>query len=366
MIQGEAKNIRKLKWSQFYTLLTSIVTSLFISGCAQSLDKEGDWLVKSDTLIHIPGYAQSSELSIQYLGAGGLLIEHDTSAILIDPFFSNPGPFISLLWKNIESDPESIDKAFEHIDVSKVKTLLVTHAHYDHLMDVPYIYEHYLHQDTEIWGSTTTAWILKYHDLPYENIRNVESFANMGDKAGQWLYNKQDSSFRIMPVMYQHAPHLKFLGWEIKLYDGCHGNLPDKVRKTNDWKEGQMLGFIIDLLDEEGNVKNRIQILSGGAENQSSGFIPVFAAPDQRKVDIMAMVFASHNYVKGYPEEIINGNKPDYIVATHWEDIFLPYHTEEKKTMRLTDAEGFIEIMEENMPGKWVMAYPLRKIRFTF
>ena len=86
-------------------------------------------------------------LEIRYLGSGGHLIRRGSSAIMTAPFFSNPGVFRVGVGR-ISPDPARIDAAVEKIlaeggRLDDVQAILVGHAHYDHLMDVPRVWREY-------------------------------------------------------------------------------------------------------------------------------------------------------------------------------------------------------------------------------
>jgi mRNA degradation ribonuclease J1/J2 len=78
---------------------------------------------------------------------GGLLFRRGNDAIMTAPFYSNPNIFRVGLRRPIHSDTNLVERLLP--DVSDVRAILVGHAHYDHLMDVPYIanykfeYPHY-------------------------------------------------------------------------------------------------------------------------------------------------------------------------------------------------------------------------------
>ena len=73
-----------------------------------------------------------------FLGAGGWIMAHGDDVVLSAPFFSNPGLVRTGLW-SISSDTSAVDRYMSRYDVEGAGAILVGHAHYDHLMDVPRI-----------------------------------------------------------------------------------------------------------------------------------------------------------------------------------------------------------------------------------
>ena len=95
----------------------------------------------------------ADELRLRYLGAGGWIIEHGSDVVLTGPLFTNPSFVRTGLW-TIASDEAEVDRYMSRFDVSSVRAILVGHAHYDHLMDVPRVATTHA-PDARIVGSRT-------------------------------------------------------------------------------------------------------------------------------------------------------------------------------------------------------------------
>src|SRR3982751_3624429 len=80
-------------------------------------------------------------VSVTYLGAAGLLIQHEGHVLLTAPFFSSPSfdsvrPRVARLLRSgqrISSDTAVIER-FLPKDADRATAILVGHGHYDHLM----------------------------------------------------------------------------------------------------------------------------------------------------------------------------------------------------------------------------------------
>ena len=106
-------------------MLLSLLIAL--AGCAQNPADLPLWQER-----------QVAPPSLQYLGVGGYLLRWQDEALLFAPSFSNPAtlgqpPLV------VKADNARIDELMPRAD--DVSMLLVGHAHYDHLMDVPRILE---------------------------------------------------------------------------------------------------------------------------------------------------------------------------------------------------------------------------------
>ena len=81
-------------------------------------------------------------LRIRWLGTFGYEISDAQTTILIDPFISRPK--LTELLKPIVIDTSAVQRyLLSTIDLDKLAVILVTHSHYDHLQDVPYILAQY-------------------------------------------------------------------------------------------------------------------------------------------------------------------------------------------------------------------------------
>lgn len=88
---------------------------------------------------------KNKTINLRYLGCGGYYMANDKSAILIDPFFSNKA-FWTLPISRIRTKTTIVNNALKDLEQdikAKVNAIFVTHSHYDHMLDVPYVYEKY-------------------------------------------------------------------------------------------------------------------------------------------------------------------------------------------------------------------------------
>ena len=112
----------------------------------------------SDPAVHADQPAYETTLQVRFLGAAGFLLRRGKDAVLTAPLYSTPSIFRVLDERSpvIVPRPERIARF--HPDVHDVQAILVGHAHYDHLMDVPYVWERT--PGATIFGSLTTRHIL--------------------------------------------------------------------------------------------------------------------------------------------------------------------------------------------------------------
>src|SRR5437764_12658234 len=82
--------------------------------------------------------APSNAIRVTYLGVNGFQFETGGHALLVDPYFTRVGLWAAALNQRIGSSPTRVSEGLSHIRPN-VDAILVTHAHFDHLLDAPEI-----------------------------------------------------------------------------------------------------------------------------------------------------------------------------------------------------------------------------------
>jgi L-ascorbate metabolism protein UlaG (beta-lactamase superfamily) len=102
---------------------------LALSGC-------GGLRPHRDLLIEHGAESRRGSVQVTSLGANAFFIEAGDTRLLVDPFFSRPGWAKIAFGPPIPSHEERVKAVLVRLP-EKVDGILITHAHYDHLMDVP-------------------------------------------------------------------------------------------------------------------------------------------------------------------------------------------------------------------------------------
>lgn len=106
-------------------------------------------------------------LTIRWLGAAGLEFVLDGCTLLIDPFFSRPPLWALLCGRRLIPDRSLVARYAPRADA-----VLVTHPHYDHLMDVPAVLEE---TGARAFGSPNTQALLRLHGVEDERITVIHT-----------------------------------------------------------------------------------------------------------------------------------------------------------------------------------------------
>ncbi len=262
--------------------------------------------------------ALPAPVTLTFLGVGGWLIETPRTRVLTAPLFSNPS-----LWRagfaTIDADTAAIAEGLARFgapDVSDVTAILSGHAHYDHLMDVPWIAGR-LARDARIvvntTGARTLAPILARWDIDPSRVDDVSDAAADVNGGGRWISLGPD--LRLLPLRSDHAPH--FAG--MTLYDGeRREDMPVPPVAADEWLEGQTLAFLLEVLDGRGGVALRIYVQDAVAR-EPWGFVP--AGTDS--VDVAILVPATYAEVDWHPEAVLENTRARHVLLGHWENFFV-------------------------------------------
>lgn len=317
--------------------------------------------------------AARTTLQIRYLGAGGVLLVRGEDRLLTAPFFSNPS-MLRVAFGTIAPRPEQIERFLgpqDRPDLAGVQAVLVGHAHYDHLMDVPYIKRHYL-PNARIYGSDTMRnTLLGDRTLRPEDLVSVERDAWSVPEAGRpeppAVWWPAGERVRFMAMKSEHAP----VALGLRFFEGHHREpLPALPATAWEWREGQTLAYLIDFLGPDGKtIEFRIHYQDSGS-TPPFGFPPRFAGtPDERAVDVAILCVPGHAQILGYPEALLERIRPRLAVLIHWEDFFAPLPDDPgtARTVALLDAERFLDRLKPALrggafrmpaPGAWVRYAP--------
>ncbi len=287
-------------------------------------------------------------LSIQYLGVGGHLFRFAGQAIMTAPSITNPhfmalGPFMP-----IKANHQLIDRFLPPVD--DVESILVGHAHYDHLMDVPYIMQTKA-TNAHVYGSKTMMHTLAPSIKKARRHSLNETMAEL-DKPGSWHYNKS-KNIRFMALKSTHAPHFMGINIMTGKYEEDLESLP---WHAFGWKEGQPLAYLIDFLAEDNQILHRV-FYQDSASQEPLGLIPKLAKEDQKRVDIAIITPASFSQVDNYPEGIMHNSQAKHFILGHWEDFFANQEKEEQQFVRAINSKEFFERFNKALPSdsNWTM-----------
>lgn len=310
------------------------------------------------------------QLNVLYTGCGGLVINSDSFSVLVDPFYSNKG--LPMFWKRLATDKRQADKVGRIIDsecggTRQISTVLVAHAHYDHVLDLPYMLATCLKDSRpRIFGNASTRDALANIELPpyrftVPEVSPVKPFATF----------PLNEEMTLTVIHSGHAPHARISGQDFRMMGGDTG--PKGVRGFNTraykawfwkWREGRNYAFMLNLHKKGMRRPLRVFIQSSSCDPPDG--IPGFLQPGD-SVDIAFLGVASANYLKDYPTTLLRTIRPRYVVLIHWEDFFRAYH-KRPKVVRATKMHVFLDRYKKAMGPRYasVTSMPRQLVNYKF
>lgn len=281
--------------------------------------------------------AQTVKTEIRYYGTGCFTIQRGENTLLTDPFVDNPSSTRVFLGK-VRTDTSYVKQYLNPAALRKVKLVVAAHAHYDHLMDMPYL-SRFIPDSALIVSNKTAKHILSYYKLP-QNLVVVNSGMGTSDKIGEWHYSL-DSTMRTMAFRSMHQPQMAGINFWKKRYSH---DLEAEPTLVSDWQEGQTVSFMVDWL-EDSVIGYRMFFMSTMAKTPF-GLFPKELLKEKEIDDLFISASSSSEY-ESYPGPIVNLCNPKRIFLVHWENLF----RKKDQPFKALDAKG-LEAMKAALTEK--------------
>jgi L-ascorbate metabolism protein UlaG (beta-lactamase superfamily) len=160
-------------------------------------------------------------LALTYLGVASWSIESAGKTIVVDPFYSRPnvdGP--------IASDPAAVAKYAP----KRADLIVITHSHYDHLLDAAPLA---LATDAQVVGSTSSARVVRAAGVPADHVVPIQ---------GGEDYAFDGYSVRVIPSLHSALDDKHLMDGRLA---GPITVIPPVV--FDDWREGGTFSYLVRL-----------------------------------------------------------------------------------------------------------------------
>lgn len=252
-------------------------------------------------------------LFFRWLGVGGIQLRWRGQILLVDPFLTRPS-----LW-DVLLKPLRTDISLVRREIAEASTILITHAHYDHLLDTPEI----VHQtNASVYGSENVIKLLRAAGVPQENCYLIQS----GDRLNAGV-------FQIEVIEGKHLPMPFFAPTQLP------ATIPPP-RRVWDYHMDRCFSFFLS--------NTALTILIWHSV-EAKGAVPAQILIIDSEIPFSAF------------EQLIRRVKPGWVIPIHWDDFFLPlsaplkpfFRPPEKKTLHLGRIEltKFVQALQSYLPG---------------
>jgi ribonuclease BN (tRNA processing enzyme) len=315
-----------MKRTAWYLVIAPLVACW--SGCTHKVSKFYPEIIPARNNVAVPlKVGGSHKVGITYLGCGNLVLEQDGESIMTDPFFSNQ-KMLALLGK-IRTKPELHrrwkSELESQVSKSSVRSILVSHTHYDHVMDLPtLLHDHYFQNLEVVYGNRYLPRMLtnfRKEGPRLDSLTRTVVYNPTQANDTEWKWVQVTPGIRFLPIRSDHAPHTKKTLYMSKpLNEGYfEKNLiwpTDKVGAFK-WTVGDSYSFLVDFIQSD---TLRVFIQTSASHHPNG--MPPKAELDKKKVDMAIMCYASAPNVDDYPNKWIEWMTPKKLVLIHWEDFF--------------------------------------------
>lgn len=246
----------------------------------------------------------TQKVKMRYLGTAGFIVEGDGHILAIDPFVSRPRlremPF------RLKPKRKLIDEVIPH----HVDDVLIGHAHYDHVLDAPYLCHR---TGARLIGSPSTVNVGRAAGLPECQLVSTN---------GNEVIESGPSLVKGLPSL-----HGKILGGRVPL-PGNIESPPSWPPKLRELRHGQVLNWYIEIAG--------LKIV----HIDSADFIDEELAG--HSADVVCLCAIGRQYRPNYVETVVEKLQPKYIIPCHWDWLFTPYYAKTKYHPKI-DLPGFIK-----------------------
>lgn len=255
----------------------------------------------------------------RWLGVAGVELRTGEQVLAIDPYFTR-FPF----WK-MWAGPVIPNRGLIAEHIQRCDYVLVTHPHFDHVMDVPAAA---IHTGATVLGSLNTCQIVRASGVPVEQTCRIEVGARL-----------ELGAFRVdvLPARHGKTP----IDWIIN--GPVHADLKPPLRAF-DYRMDECFAFRVET--------GGLRLLIGSGE----------AMQDNIEADVLFVgTVVLTMKPRRYYETLLARVRPKIVIPYHWDDMYRPLSYPIRPTfeppalaippLRRVDLSGFAQMIDAIAPG---------------
>ncbi|MBO9712009.1 MBL fold metallo-hydrolase [Sphingomonas sp.] len=267
---------------------------LVLAGGGYAAWRFGHPAMPADTQVLKPGTAAPGALTVQYFGATTLVFSDGRNAVMVDALLTRPD-MRTVMFGKVASDPGKVDLALRRAALSRIDLLLVTHTHYDHVLDAAAVAQR---TGATIVGSPSTRQVALGGNIPAARIVTVHGGERLS--AGD---------FRVTVIRSLHSAG-----------DRVPGDVTAPLRQpasAKDYKEGGTFAYLIE--------HKGFRILVHASANVVSGMYREHGVhADVVFLSTGGLTLQPPAFTQTYWRETVAATGAKLVVPIHWDDFLLP------------------------------------------
>jgi L-ascorbate metabolism protein UlaG (beta-lactamase superfamily) len=221
-------------------------------------------------------FSKDQSLAFRWLGVAGMEFTLGGHTLLIDPFLSRP-PLKNVFMGRVSPDIQLIKEK-----IKKADHILITHAHYDHLLDVPVIARQ---TGAQVCGSTNVCRLLQVHQVSLAQLHELYPFDEI-----ELPY----AHIRVIPARHPSIPGYGSGKLKSNLKPPLH---------LRDYRMDECFSYLIDF--------EKIKLLIWSSINSQHA----------QPADVLFLRSVAN---QSWYDEMLDNVHPRLVIPTHWDNLFLP------------------------------------------
>lgn len=231
-------------------------------------------------------------LRVTFLGVATILFDDGETAILTDGFFTRPRKW-AVVTQKVAPDSKIIEQSLARAGIKKLAAVVVTHSHYDHVMDVAEVAKR---TGALVIGSESTANVARGGGLSEDRIRVIHGpeSLNVG-------------TFQVSFISTQHGPS-----------PFAKGNVTKPLvppARVFDYRDGGSYSVIVKNHDKALLVQGSAGFLPGGLRNQKADVVFLGIGGFGNQKDSLK---------ETYWTEVVKAVDAKRVIPIHWDDFSRP------------------------------------------
>ena len=260
--------------------------------------------------------AKSGQVTLEYMGAAGWRISDGTTVILIDPYLSRiigPPPPLVPPYSRLPGDTRpvygwddvaALDIGAIDSHIPRADFVLVTHTHYDHVLDVSHIAAK---THCTVIGTESTENVMRAYGVPEQQLITVR---------GGEDYEFGAFSVKVLPSLHSALDHKHYFSSAT-----APASLKAPLTLQQMHPEGGTLAYLVRFRGH--------QILVFGGMNYIEREIQGLE-PDV----VLLGAASSRKEVYEYTARLMRAlHFPPLVLPTHWDNFFAPYGASQQSSV---------------------------------